>query len=301
MPMFLVTGATGTVGRALTGILAARGAQVRAMSRHPEAASFPPGVEPWAADFDDPAGVKAALDGVRRVFLLTGGPDGPRHDAIVARAAAEAGVEYVVKLSVLGISEGADDPVTRWHAAGEDALRESGVPCGFVRPGAFMSNALNWAPSIAAAATVTVPFADLPAAPIDPLDVAAVAYQMLTRPEAPGTAHPVTGPEAITPRRQAEILGDLLGRPLRVVDQSAEAARDQFTSYGMDAELADAVVATMAGPLHGHGSSPTTDVEQVTGVPARTFREWAGAHLAEFAAPPDAGDPAPSHLRTPVA
>jgi uncharacterized protein YbjT (DUF2867 family) len=70
--VFLVTGATGTVGGALTRLLAARGAPVRAMSRHPERASFPAGAEPWAADFSDPASVKAALAGTRRVFLLTG-------------------------------------------------------------------------------------------------------------------------------------------------------------------------------------------------------------------------------------
>jgi (4-alkanoyl-5-oxo-2,5-dihydrofuran-3-yl)methyl phosphate reductase len=285
MPMFLITGATGTVGRVLTGLLAGRGASVRAMSRHPERASFPAGVEPWAADFGDPQSVKAALAGVRRVFLLTGGPDGPRHDQIAARAAAELGVEYLVKLSVLGISEGAADPVTRWHRAGEDAVRGSGVPCGFIRPGAFMSNALNWAPSIAAADTVAVPFADLPVAPVDPVDIAAVACYMLTRPESPGTAHPVTGPEAITPRQQVKVLSDLLGRPLHVADVTAGQARDQFTSYGMDPELADAVVATMAGPLEGHGCTPTPDVEQVTGIPPRTFRQWAAAHLADFASP----------------
>jgi uncharacterized protein YbjT (DUF2867 family) len=281
--MFLITGATGTVGCALTRLLAARGAGVRAMSRHPGRASFPAGVQPWAADFDDPASVKAALTGVRRVFLLTAGPDGPRHDQIAARAAAEAGVEYLVKLSVLGICEGADDPVTRWHRAGEDAVRGSGVPCGFIRPGAFMSNALNWIGSIASAGTVALPFADLPVAPVDPVDIAAVAYHMLTRPEPSGTAHSVTGPEAITPRQQVKILGEILARPLRVADLTAEQARDQFTSYGMDPELADAIVATMAGPLEGRGCTPTPDVEQVTGIPARTFRQWAGAHLTSFA------------------
>ena len=284
-PVFLVTGATGTVGGALTRLLAARGAPVRAMSRHPERASFPAGTQPWAADFSDPASVKAALAGTRRVFLLTGGPDGPRHDQIAAQAAAEVGVEYLVKLSVLGISERAGDPVTRWHRAGEDAVRGSGVPCGFIRPGAFMSNALNWAPSIASAGTVAVPFADLPVAPVDPVDIAAVAYHMLTRPEPSGTAHPVTGPEVITPRQQVKVLSDLLARPLHVADLTAGQARDQFTSYGMDPELADAVVATMAGPLEGHGCTPTPDVEQVTGIPARTFRRWAIAHLADFAVP----------------
>ena len=282
MPVFLITGATGTVGRALTGLLAAQGTPVRAMSRHPERAALPAGVQPWAADFNDPAGVHAALAGVHRVFLFTGGPDGPRHDQVVAAAAAELGVEYLVKLSVLGISEGAGDLVTGWHRAGEDAVRGSGVPCGFIRPGAFMSNALAWAPSIASAGTVAVPFADLPAAPVNPVDIAAVAYHLLTHPAPSGTAHPVTGPEAITPRQQVKILSDLLARPLRVTDLTAGQARDQFTGYGMDPELADAVIAAMAGPLQGHGCTPTPDVEQVTGIPARTFRHWATAHLADF-------------------
>ena len=162
-------------------------------------------------------------------------------------------------------------------------MRHSGVPCGFIRPGAFMSNALNWIPSIASAGIVALPFADLPVAPVDPIDIAAVAYHLLARPEPSGAAHPVTGPEAITPRQQVEILGELLARPLRVADLTALEARDQFTSYGMDAELADAVVATMAGPQEGFGCIPTQDVEQVTGIPARTFRQWATAHLADFA------------------
>jgi len=147
-----------------------------------------------------------------------------------------------------------------------------------------MSNALNWAPSIAAAGTVAVPFADLPVTPVDPVDIAAVAYHMLTRPEPSGTAHPVTGPEAITPRQQVKILSDLLARPLHVADLTAAQARDQLTSYGMGPELADAVVATMALPAEGRGCTPTPDVEQVTGLPARTFRQWAAANLADFAA-----------------
>jgi uncharacterized protein YbjT (DUF2867 family) len=199
---------------------------------------------------------------------------------VAAAAAAAAGVEYLVKLSVLGISEGASDPVTRWHRAGEDAVRGSGVPYAFIRPGAFMSNAMAWVPSIAAAGVVAVPFADLPVAAVDPVDIAAVAYHLLTHPEPAGTAHPVTGPEAISPRQQVEVIADVLDRPLRVDELTAEQASNRFTYFGMDPELAHAVVATMAGPLDGHGCTPTRDVEQVTGVPARTFRQWAAAHLA---------------------
>jgi uncharacterized protein YbjT (DUF2867 family) len=65
MPAFLVTGATGTVGSALVRLLAARGATVRAMSRHPERADLPPGVEPYAGDLNDPGAVDKALAGIQ--------------------------------------------------------------------------------------------------------------------------------------------------------------------------------------------------------------------------------------------
>jgi uncharacterized protein YbjT (DUF2867 family) len=285
MPIFLVTGATGTVGSALVRLLAARGATVRAMSRHPERAGLPPGVEPYAGDLNDPDAVEKALAGVQRVFLLTSGPDGPRQDQIMASAAAGRALAHLVKLSVLGITEGAADPITQWHREGEDALLRSGVPSSFVRPGAFMSNALNWAPSIAAYASVQAPFGDLPVACVDPVDIAAVAYHLLVRPGPAGTGYPVTGPEAISPKGQAAVLADLLGKTVQFTDLPPEQARDQMIQYGMPGPLADAVIASMGSPRLGHGMTPLPTVEQVTGLRPRGFRDWAAAHLAAFATP----------------
>jgi uncharacterized protein YbjT (DUF2867 family) len=48
--MIVVSGATGTVGRELVAELARRQAKVRALSRDPSRAAFPPGVEAVAAD-----------------------------------------------------------------------------------------------------------------------------------------------------------------------------------------------------------------------------------------------------------
>lgn len=285
MPEFLITGATGTVGRALLRLLTARGATIRALSRHPQRGAVPAGVEPYAGDLNDPAAVRDALTGVRRVFLLTGGPDSPGQDRTVADAAAVAGVEHLVKLSVLGLTEGADDPITAWHRAGEDAVVRSGVPATFIRPGAFMSNTLNWTASMASGGAVYAPVGDLPVACIDPIDIAAVAYHLLTHPGPPGQAYPVTGPEAISPRQQAAVLGDLLGRTVRFVDITAAQARDQMVSYGMPEALADGVIGTMTSPLHGHNQTPLPTVEQVTGLPPRTFRQWASAHVDDFAHP----------------
>ena len=50
-PTILVTGATGNVGRPLVAGLLAGGARVRAMTRDPAAAGFPPGVAVAGGDY----------------------------------------------------------------------------------------------------------------------------------------------------------------------------------------------------------------------------------------------------------
>ena len=51
---------------------------------------------------------------------------------------------------------------------------------------------------------------------------------------------------------------------------------------GMAAELADAVITSMAQAGTDHALAVLRTVEEVTGRPARSFAEWANAHLAAF-------------------
>lgn len=85
--MILVTDATGSNGSEPTKLLASRGFPVRAMVRSKDRAkaiAALAGVEIVIGDFDDPATVEHALQGVEKAFLLTNYPaygkagDGPR-------------------------------------------------------------------------------------------------------------------------------------------------------------------------------------------------------------------------------
>jgi uncharacterized protein YbjT (DUF2867 family) len=281
--MILVTGATGTVGRELVAELARRGAKVRALSRNPAAAAFPAGVETVAADLGDAGTLGLALAGIERVFMLATGPARLGHETSLVAAARRAGAARLVKLSALTVADSAaDDIITRWHRATEQAVTGSGLAWTILRPGAFMSNTMSWVGMIRHQGRVFAPFPGIRTAAIDPADVAASAAAVLLEDGHEGQAYPLTGPELISARDQAAMLGQALGREIGITEIPPEAARQRMIQTGTPAQIVDAVLATLAGAGTGPGALVHPAVRQLTGRPPRRFRDWAMRHAAAF-------------------
>ncbi|WP_406178516.1 NAD(P)H-binding protein [Streptomyces canus] len=298
--MILVTGATGHVGSELVRRLAAAGEPVRAMTRRPAEACFPVGAEAVYGDAADPESLAAAFAGVDGAFLMSAQAVGtapePTHDLALAAAAERAGVRRVVKLSTLDGGTG-DDPIARWQRTAEAALTDParGFAWTLLRPGRFMSNALQWAGQLRAGDEVAIPFADRPAASIDPADLAEIAALALTTGDHAGAVHELSGPQSLTPTEELAVLGEVLGRDLCVRPVSTDAARAGMalphsrlrssggTPIGFPPEVVDAI---MRRTLDGdRGSEVLPTVEKVLGRPARTFVQWARAHAGEFPRP----------------
>jgi uncharacterized protein YbjT (DUF2867 family) len=280
--MILVTGATGTVGREVVAQLVAAGESVRAMTRDPGRASFDPGVSVVAGDFGDPGTLEKAALGADRVFALSTGPELGVHDANLAGAAKKAGVRHVVKLSVLGAGGEARSVIADWHDAGEKAIRESGLAFTFVRPGMFMSNALNWARTAKSQGKVFSNYRDGKVPPVHPRDIAAVAVKALTSSGHEGKSYPLTGGEALSMHEQIAILSEIVGRPIEFVPISDEAARDGMLKAGMPPLLVEALV-TMAGSVRsGRASEVLPTVEQVLGRKPLTWADWVRENAAAF-------------------
>jgi uncharacterized protein YbjT (DUF2867 family) len=102
----LVTGATGTVGSFLVKKLGAAGVRARALVRSPEKAEAIEalGLEAAVGDLDKPETLAPALASVERVFLLSA-PEERQAELQnnLVRAARDAGVRHVVKLSAIGV------------------------------------------------------------------------------------------------------------------------------------------------------------------------------------------------------
>ncbi|MEV0830564.1 NmrA/HSCARG family protein [Nonomuraea rubra] len=150
----LVTGATGKQGGATARRLLAGGWNVRALVRDPAA---PAAAELAAAgarlvrgDFDDPASLPPALDGVAAVFgvpPVAFGPDGPQPELEAARgralidAAAKAGVEQIVFSTVASTS--APTRGARGKTLIEEYLHDHVALPTVLRPVRFMTNYLG--------------------------------------------------------------------------------------------------------------------------------------------------------------
>jgi uncharacterized protein YbjT (DUF2867 family) len=281
-PVILVTGGTGTVGRELLGRLPAH-QRVRIMARHPaKVTGAAATAETVAGDYKDPRSLARALEGVRTAFLVTTGVAGD-DDGRFVRAAQTAGVQRVVKLSAAAVlDEQADDLITRWQRVNEDLLRASGLEWTLLRPRAFTSNALSWAPSVRSTRTVRALYGTSGNACVDPRDVAEVAARVLTEEGHAGRAYTLTGPEAVTAAGQTQQLGRLLGVPLRFEELTPDDARAALASR-YPAPVVEALLESAERQRAGAKAGVEDTVGTLTGRPAGTFRAWAEDHLAAFA------------------
>ncbi|MFJ2772733.1 NAD(P)H-binding protein [Streptomyces sp. NPDC087300] len=284
--MIVVTGATGNVGRALVGQLAAARVPVRGLTRDPARAHLPEGAE--TARLDPAAGAASLaplFTGASGLFLhLHAVGERGRHTAALLEAARAGGVRHVVVLSSSIIGEGADEshPIHIAHSALESAVRDAGFDWTFLRPGAFATNSLQWAPQTRAGDTVRGPFAGAVTAPVHEADIAAVAARAFLDDGHVGAAHRLSGPDAVTTEEQIHAIGAALGRTLRFVDIPPEEVGPELFPH-VPPQMLPAILASFAAAV---GSRPeiTTTVEDVTGSPARTFEEWARDHKDDFRA-----------------
>jgi uncharacterized protein YbjT (DUF2867 family) len=272
--MILVTGATGNIGGALVTQLLASNERIRVRARDVARAKtqLPASVDVVAADRP----LADALAGCDRAFFLDRAEPGlAAAGAAFAAAARGAGVGHVVVVSSGTIAMQPPTAIGRWHLALEQAFAP--VPCTFLRPDNFASNALRWATTIRERGTVFAAMADSRSVPIDPSDIAAVAHVALVTPGHAGKTYTLSGPQVMTAREQVSALAEVLGKPVQLVEVPRDRARAGMIGAGMTAELADAVL-----ELLGHEPRPTTTVRDVTGREPRTFAQWATEHRAAF-------------------
>jgi uncharacterized protein YbjT (DUF2867 family) len=276
--VIVVTGATGNIGGELVRRLSSSGAAVRGLTRHASRARFPEGTQVAEGDLRDPGSLEPAFSQAEAVFLVAA--DEANMAAIVEQAR-RAGVTHVVLVSALAAQTHPELPFGQHSLRVEQAVREAGMSWTILRPGQLASNALWWAEPIRRQGTVRAPFAQVALPVIDPADVAAVAHRVLTTDGHQQRVYPLTGPQAVTPPQQVAAIGAALGRDLAFTEITAEQAVMHMTQH-MPPEVAESILDLRGRATTAEDSRVLPTVEEVTGTPARTFRQWADDHADAF-------------------
>jgi len=272
--MILLTGATGSVGRHVAAGLIAKGLAVRVVVRDPATAGLPAGVEVMRGDLADPESLSAALVGVDAVFLLW-----PFFSAGGASDVVDAIARNARRVVYLSAEAAAHDPESVW-AIVERRIEELGLEWTFLRPTGFAKNTLEWVDQIRIG-VVRGPYGEAARSLIDERDIAAVAVRALTEGRHTGKTYVLTGPATVTQAEQVRIIGEAIGRPVIWEEQSRAAARPDLVELFGDESYADSALDTWAGFVT-RPERVTATVEEITGVTARSFRQWATTHAEDF-------------------
>lgn len=269
-----VEGATGKAGRRVVQALTAAGIAVRAASRHPGRPS--PGVTPVRFDWSDDSTWPSALGDADAMVLKGLDSDDDAHKYFARLLASAQGVRHVVFLSGVGVDRAPEDAPRR---AAELVVQNSGKRWTILRPNWFMQNfdedtwvfakALREDNELyASSGEGVVGFTDT-------RDIATATATVLTQDGHHGRGYDITGPDLMTFRDVADVLGRVSGRPIQYVEATRAQHRAYFARSGRPDAWADHMVHLFELVRAGVFASVSDDFQQLTGKPPHTLEAYA--------------------------
>jgi len=269
----LVVGGSGFIGRHLCAELLDRGHDVTVLSRSPDPAELPSGVETAMGDVTAYDSIQQAFEEQDAVYNLVSlsplfkpsGGDGA-HDRVhrggtehCLRAAAQHGVERFVQMSALGADPNGDTHYIRAKGRAEKLVRETDTDWTVVRPSVVFGDGGEFVPFTR---KVTPPvLAPLPGGgktrfqPIYVEDLVPMLAELIESDRHVGEIYELAGPEVLTLADVAKLARQAQGQSVNVVPVPMSLAgvgmsiagalpgvpfgRDQYRSLKLDNTTAD--------------------------------------------------------------
>jgi uncharacterized protein YbjT (DUF2867 family) len=217
--MFLVTGATGTLGRRIVGVLREQAqparAFVRLSSHYSELEQR--GAEVFIGDLRQERDIIKACQDVQYVISAHGSNEASgsaqeldyRANIDLIDAAKANGVEHFVFISVLGVDRGYEDaPVFKAKRAVETYLQNSGLSYTILRPAGFAANLLPLAERFQQTGIyLLIGDAEARTSIVSTDDLAEIAAKSVSAPGAKNQVLPVGGPEILQRRDIPALFG----------------------------------------------------------------------------------------------
>ncbi|HSL36333.1 MAG TPA: SDR family oxidoreductase, partial [Arthrobacter sp.] len=243
-PSLAVTGSTGHLGGLVARQLADAGSPqrllVRDLGRAPELEDAVPAVVTYA----DPVLVRAALEGVKTLFMVSAAEaeDRLQQHCTFVDAAAAAGVQHIVYTSFFGAAADSTFTLGRDHFATEERIKASGMDYTFLRDNFY----LDFLPLLAGEdGVIRGPAGEGVMAAVARADIARSAVTVLRDPALHiGRTYDLSGPEDLSLARAAELLTAGTGRTITFHNETVEEAYASRASSGAPRWQVDAWVST---------------------------------------------------------
>jgi NAD(P)H dehydrogenase (quinone) len=281
---FLVTGAAGNLGALAVEALLDRGVapgDIVATARDTDRLSgfAARGVVTRRLDYDDPASVDAALEGVDRLLLVSSSAVGQRvaQHRTVLEAAARKGVELVAYTSILR-ADTTSLALAAEHQATEQLLVELGLPHVVLRNGWYVENYTAQVPvhlehgviGAAGAGRISA------AARVDYAEAAAAA---LLADDSVGKVHELAGDQSFTMADYAATLAEQSGQEVAYVDLPQADYAAALVSAGLPAPYAELLADGDRGVADGELHDASRTLSALIGRPTTPLADAVKAAL----------------------
>ncbi|MEP7214294.1 MAG: SDR family oxidoreductase [Acidobacteriota bacterium] len=267
-----VTGATGHLGRLIIEKLIDRGVRpdnivafARDLDRAADLAEL--GVELRNADYSKPETLKAALDGVETLMLVSSSEVGQRfaqHKNVID-AAKNVGVSRIVYTSVLK-AETAKMMLAAEHKATEEMLKTSGIPNTILRNGWYIENYTESLGPVLEHNAVLGSAGEGKVSAATRADYAAAAAEVLTSTGHDGKTYELGG-DAFTLAELASEVGRSAGREIAYKDLPADEYAKVLETSGLPRAYAEVLADSDLGIARGELFTTSDDLKKLIGRP----------------------------------
>jgi uncharacterized protein YbjT (DUF2867 family) len=249
--MYVITGATGNIGKVIANNLLNKGEKVRVVGRSAEGLQpfADQGAEAAVGSLDDIDFLTNAYRGATAVYHMTPpnytSDDFRAYQNKLGKVAKEAitasGVSHVLNLSSVGAHLGDGvGPVSGLYDV-EELLDQTDANIMHLRPGYFMENFYQSIPTIKSQNMIALPLReDLAIAMIATKDIGNVATELLLAHDWQGiNTKELLGPKDYSGPEAAGILGKAINKQINYVCVSTEQAKEAMMASGLSEDMAD--------------------------------------------------------------
>jgi uncharacterized protein YbjT (DUF2867 family) len=281
--MIVVTTPTGTIGQQVLEHVLDSGEPIRVIARDPSRlpSHTRERVEVVQGSHGDIDVVNQAFAGADSVFWLVP-PDFHAESVEAAyvdftRPACDAlrsqGVRRVVGVSALGRGVARNAGLVSASLAMDDLIASTGVSYRALTMPSFMDNLLNQVESIKSQGIFFSPISgDRKLPTCATRDIATVAAKLLLDPSWSGQGSvPVLGPEDLSFNDMAQIMSEVLGKPVRFQQIPGEAFKARLTGFGMSEAMAQGMLDMMVAKNEGLDNAEPRTPQSTT---STSFRQW---------------------------